>query len=54
MKHKYNTDEMPEDMPIEEWLWCTGQHDNKVNVKDEDAVASYYNERSTDSWKELP
>lgn len=54
MKHRYDIDEMPEDMPIEEWLWLTGQHNSKMNVKDEDAVASYYNERSTVSEKELP
>lgn len=26
---KHNTEEMPEDIPLEEWLWITGQH--KVN-----------------------
>lgn len=34
VKH-YNTDGKPSDMPLEEWLWVTGQTKKKSNPEEE-------------------
>lgn len=31
----YDTDGKPDDMPLEEWLWITGQHKRRGNLEEE-------------------
>lgn len=32
----WNTEGKPDDMPLEEWLWITGQHRKRGNNEDKD------------------
>lgn len=34
----WNTDEKPEDMPLEEWLWVTGQKSHKSHEDDSEEI----------------
>ena len=36
MVERYNTDGMPNDMPLEEWLWLTGQTNKKKSNQEND------------------